>query len=255
MSKHQHKRQGVWRLALAAATALVVPAAGCAFGTLARPLEPVGATDHRRQGREHKQEASAHRAMYEPTARASSPLPFGLAVVPNINSGSSDIGRYEAGYSMHEYNPTSRHLDHAAEHQTHASEHYAAAQALEEYTDARCHTFGPTERTQCPLIGAVAAVEAVANGVRLRLAPGVSMSATVAHMQCHHAFATEQPTDGDLRCPLYLQNLEFLSGEDGHSVIVRSENPDVVVQFRRRSEATVGTAPRSDERATASPRR
>ena len=203
-------------IALAAGT-LGFVAGGCAQKEV-RP-DDLSAQGHRQEAsREHAQ-ADAERAQFDPYARASSPIQ-----VQNLPT----VG---------EYNPTERHLRRAAEHAQHAREHERAAAELERFEDAACGILPVHERAACPVMGPIAAVRDVADGVELQLLDGERLPEVIAHMRCHLAYARTRGFETAPDCPLYMRGLEIHPSPDGRSIDLTAKEPRVIEELRRRVHA------------------
>jgi hypothetical protein len=203
-------------VALAAGT-IGFMAGGCASRQM-RP-DDLSAQEHRRVAERESALAEVERAKFDPSARASSPIQ-----VHNLPM----IG---------EYNPTERHLRHAAEHARHAREHETAAAALERFEDSACGPLPANERGACPVMGPLAAVHDVPDGVQLRPVDDARLAEVLAHMRCHLAYARTRGFATAPDCPLYMKGVEIQLGADGRSIELTAKEPQVIEELRRRVHA------------------
>lgn len=221
------------KLLRTAAAALLGLTAACAAAPGTRPDDMSGA-EHRDAARSHRRAASAHARKYDPNARAHQPASYGLPTVRAIN-GDGPLGSdATVAYGERQYNPTNEHREQAELHREHMRQHSGAAAALEASTDSACHALPATVRTECPLVAGVAAVEAITDGVRVRLVAPASVESFVARARCHHAFARERHFRSMTACALYLPTVEVRPGRDGASVLIQSSDPAIAAAIRER---------------------
>jgi hypothetical protein len=124
----------------------------------------------------------------------------------------------------------------AFDHLAHAAEHEALADKIEGFAAAECVDVPAGARAACPLVP-IAAVEDVADGVRLRLRAGEPVDEIVARMRCHLAFAR---AEGHLRapdCPLYITGIEIARAPDGSGIDLIARSSAVAKEIRRRAHA------------------
>jgi hypothetical protein len=203
-------------IALAAGT-LGLMAGGCAHKEV-RP-DDLSAQEHRREASHEIAQADAERARFDPNARASSPIQ--IQNLPTVG----------------EYNPTERHLRRAAEHAQHAREHERAAAELERFEDSACGVLPANERAACPVMGPIAAVHDIADGVELQLLDAARLPEVIAHMRCHLAYARTRGFETAPDCPLYMRGLEIRPSPDGRSIELTAKDNRVIEELRRRVHA------------------
>jgi hypothetical protein len=184
----------------------------------ARPVRPddMSALAHRQVAARDYYAAAAERKQYDPDARATA---HGAAPLDPIAT----------------YNPTQLHLRRAASLAAHAREHEAAAAELEAFEDAECGGFSIGVRAACPVLGPIASVEDLADGVRLHLAEGAPVLAVAAHMRCHFAYARARGFERVADCPLYVKGIEIRPTSDGRAIDLTSADDAAVRELRRRA--------------------
>lgn len=178
--------------------ALLTTPMGCAATPGARPTD-MSAAAHRAAAEEHAAESERHSEQSAPAAGA----PVSAA------TGGHGDHFIDAG------NPTQHHQGRAHAHRKHANAHAAAAEALEQFENAQCHGLERGDRSSCPLMKDVAAVEDIPDGVRITLAETASFEEIASHVQCHIAFAQTQGREGMDSCPLYVLGVTFGSSSPG----------------------------------------
>jgi len=198
---------------------ILLLACGGAQGT---EPESASAADHRSAADAEEREAEGHEAQYDSTSQQQEAVPSS-----------------EVYYGLDVYNPTEVHLAQAERSRELAAQHRAAAEALESYEEAQCGSFPAETRARCPLLGQVASVTSVENGVQLDLAEGVSMAAVADHMRCHVAFAATRGREGMDQCPLYVEGAE-VHADDGLR-LTTGAGDDAVAALRARANAHVTT--------------
>jgi hypothetical protein len=189
-----------------------------------RPDE-TSAEGHRREAERERAAAAEHAVLYDPGA---------TRLDPAFADPSSTVP--ERAFR----NPTEAHLLEADRHRAHARAHERAAQALERFEAAECKGVPPRERAACPLLGPVVAIRDLASGVRVELAPSVSVAAVVAEMRCHYAFARARGfSEEAAACPLYMRGIAIELSRDHRAVEITAATPDVArdIQQRVRIEA------------------
>jgi hypothetical protein len=102
--------------------------------------------------------------------------------------------------------------------------------------------FTSTARAACPVLGPVAAIEDLSDGVRLRLTEGASVEAILAHMRCHLAFARTRGFPESSDCPLYMRGVDITKSADGLAIELRSKEPKVIRELQLRSRVTTPIA-------------
>lgn len=144
-------------------------------------------------------------------------------------------------YPVDTYNPAADHLARARELQEHAREHREAAAKLETFVQDECRGFPPETRASCPMLGPVAQIRDIKNGVRVAFAPKTHVDAVAAHMRCHLAYAQAYGFDTVADCPLYVKGLHIGVSEDGKAIELTSQDPRTidVIRARTRQEATL----------------
>jgi hypothetical protein len=193
------------------------PLFGCAAH---RPAarEPLSADAHRREAGRERMLADEAYAHYQPLM---------TAPMPGAGGGGADVPRLSP-FTMYPFNPTINALKDAERHLRHAREHEQAAQALEQFESAECSQFSAKARAACPVLGPVAAIEDLPDGVRFRLAAGAPIEAVIAHMRCHLAFARARGFPPSSDCPLYMRGVEISLSADGGAIELRSRDSKVV---------------------------
>jgi hypothetical protein len=192
-------------------------------------VDPIdmSAAEHRQEAARERSRADDAFARWQPSARA--PMPGGT-------TGSGDVPRLYP-IDLYPYNPTDRALAEAERHLRHAREHEAAANALEGYEEAECREFAPKARAACPLLGPVAAVEDLPDGVRFVYAAGAPVDAVAAHMRCHLAFARARGFGDGADCPLYLRGIAIALAGGGNAIEVTSRDSATARELQVRARA------------------
>ena len=129
-----------------------------------------------------------------------------------------------------------RTIDLAAHHLRHAEEHEAAAAALEASEELECRAIPPKRRAACPLLEPVQDVLYRNDGIRVVFLAGTDVAAMLAEMRCHLAFARARAFTGVAECPLYMRDVEITALPDGNAIEVRSRDPIVASEIKKRSE-------------------
>jgi len=221
MTSHRH------RMSLLAATA---PLALFAVGACSHEQRPSTMTAEEHRAVAAQQEAAAQRETTRAVTTAPPPNPV---VNPNgIPDGYT--------YPVDSYNPTTAHLQHARTLEAHAREHVAAAQRLESFEESECRQFPPQTRAACPMLGPVAQISDIRDGVRVRFADNARVDAVVAHMRCHLAYAKVVGFDTSASCPLYVPGLEIERVKDNPQAVdlVSHDRRTVdLIRSRSREEA------------------
>lgn len=214
------------RLSTVAVAAALVLASGCSHEV--KPDTTMSAPAHLQQARIDTKEANAAR---DQAMKVTPPPPD-----QDINPSSNPQGYY---YPVNSYNPGGEYLARARELEAHAREHRAAAAKLEAFEQDECKGFPPATRAACPLLGAVEDIHDIPNGVEVRFSPRTCVSAVVAHMRCHLAYARAYGFDMVPDCPLYVQGLVIRASDDGKAVDLIG--PDTrtanLIRARAREEA------------------
>lgn len=177
----------------------------------------MSAAEHREHARAEDEQAAAHEAQYDPDAEHQTMV------------GSTDS---TFAFDIVTYNPTEGHREEASAHREHGAAHRKAAAALERFEEAECAQFPPSTRGVCPLIGQVAGVENVADGVQITIADRANREAIVAHARCHLAFAATHGFEGMPTCPLYVKGVS-IQDQDGKLRLRVDESEDVGAVQRR----------------------
>lgn len=201
---------------------------GCA--QVVRP-DDMSAEAHRREAARERAKAAAEARQFDPDAEArvvgaagderSAPQPDAGTVQPLAGA-----------------NPTTWHLLEAERRRQHAREHERAAAVLEGTEAARCGDLTDRERSACPFLGPVRAVEEIDRGVRIVLAPGAPLSSIVEHMRCQLAFARTRGYEVPA-CPLSVAGSEVALAADGGGIDLTSNTSKGARELRRRASALV----------------
>ena len=132
-------------------------------------------------------------------------------------------------------------LDLARQLRQHAREHEAAAQDLEEFEAGQCKTIVPAARAACPLLGPVARMTNVQNGVSVTFATGTQVDAVLAQMRCHFAFAQARGFGAASSCPLYMKGIDIRRGSGPMTIEIIAQEPKLAqeIQARARAEAVL----------------
>jgi hypothetical protein len=138
-----------------------------------------------------------------------------------------------AGWSEEAYDPSERHLRHAARQREHAWQHERLGAALEQFGSGACGSFPPSTRPLCPLFGEIESVERTDTGVRIELGEGVPVEAVMDHMRCHAAFARTYPRAAPGQCPLYVEGVQV--GRDGDAVVLVGLGAESIGEIHRRA--------------------
>jgi hypothetical protein len=215
MIRHESLASGV--------VASILFACVVACGSVSGRTPSVGksAEEHEQQAKVHEATAAEHEDHYDPTVS--------VEVTKGTSSGQEDQDKYslpDYNWGERRYNPTERHLKHAEGHERHANAHREAANTLRNFEEQQCASFPPETRAHCPLIGQIASVEEIPDGVRLFFADGVNTSAATDHIMCHLAFARTQAFQGMTSCPLYAQRVRMLDPPSGQT---EARSVDLVV--------------------------
>lgn len=109
-------------------------------------------------------------------------------------------------------------------------DHAATAGELSAYAEGACAAFEGPVRGSCPLLGQVASVHRLPDGVRLTPKRGVNVEAWRAHIVCHLAFAQEKGRAGMRSCPLGLHDLR--AEAVGDAIDLRCGDPVTVAQLQ-----------------------
>jgi hypothetical protein len=129
--------------------------------------------------------------------------------------------------------------DLAAAHEREAAQHTAAANALDQRVQRECVDVPLTDRSGCPYAGrAVAQVDDVPGGVRMRFAPGGDDAArTALRARCHAAVLAQQGRETMPSCPLATRALNVQSSLDAGAVQLTLTTSDEasVTELRRRA--------------------
>ena len=209
------------------ALALLAAASACGAAPATVKLDETSAAGHRREAARERMLAEEDYARYQPRAAA----PIGGAGSPKDTPQLYPIDLYR-------FNPTERALYDAERHLRHAREHEAAAVALEHYEAADCKQVPPAVRAACPVLGPVAEIEDLADGVRVHFAAGTAIAPLLAQMRCHLAFARARGFVDAADCPLYMRGVEIAASADGRAVELRSREAAVARQIQVRSRLT-----------------
>ncbi len=202
---------------------------GCG-GSGTRP-EDMSAEAHRREAQKHQTQSFAHADQDDLDATRLNPS--GGAASPNA----------ELDFGVTDYNPTAIHRAEAELHQQHAEDHRRAAEQLERFEQAECGSFPVSTRPLCPLLGQVASVERLSNGVRIRFIEDANAEAIEAHARCHIAFAQTQGRKGMDPCPLYVKGVQVASEHaEPMSMDLVAEDTRAVKQVQQRTETHVHAA-------------
>lgn len=178
---------------------------------------------HAEAAEKHAAEAEAHRAQYDPDATATK------KVLDPFVAEQQYAGVKGQRWADQQYNPTARHLQDAARHEKMAKDHAKAAAALTAYEEGACAAFSPPVRASCPLLGQLAKVEPLKNGVRLVPKDDVDAQAWHAHILCHLAFANAKGREDMKMCPLGLAGTTATA--DGNAVELTANDPVVAAQL------------------------
>jgi len=199
----------------------------------------MSAADHRRHSETAAAKARDHRGRFDPTTQ----------VVAGPDRISSQ-GRWRTDYDYRNsgedyywgggsYNPSVRHLTHAAQYEALAKKHRHAAESLEGFEEAQCGSFPPETRVQCPLLGQLTSAEDIEDGIRVRFADDIDMNAAVAHLRCHIAFSRARGKDGMDSCPLYLEDVRASRVGSSSEVDFQVEKRSDLNKLRRRMRTHV----------------
>ena len=169
-----------------------------------------------------QERADAERQMR--LAQSSIATPQGLSDMPySATLSPSKPPSYEA-YAAE------RQLDHARAHEQ-------AAAALEAFEDIQCRDIPARVRSGCPMVGPIARLENIRDGVRLELGPAAIPSEVVAFMRCHLAFAKARGFPVSMDCPLYIRGVEINLSPDGRAIEIRGRTAAIVEEIQRRAPA------------------
>ncbi len=175
----------------------------------------------------HRAEAERERAEAERQMRLSQsslPAPQRLSDVPY------GVTLYPTKHASLDAYSAEAHLDHARAHEQ-------AATALEAFEDIECRNIPPKARSGCPMVGPIAHLENIRDGVRLDLGPAAVPSEVVALMRCHLAFARARGFPASVDCPLYIRGVEINLSQDGRAIEIRGRTTAVVDEVQRRALA------------------
>lgn len=198
---------------------------GCGGAPGTNP-DDMSAAEHREAAEAHDRETEEHEVQYDPRA---------VDVRQSYSTVVADV-------VDETYNPTGVHAVAAANHAEIAGEHRRAARALEAFEEGECAAFSPNIRQLCPLLGQLAAVENVDDGVRLEFREGVNTDAARAHVACHIAFARTQGREGMDHCPMYVEGARVEHDDAGGTVLL-TDRRTAVDTLRRRAAAHVHPNP------------
>jgi len=203
------------------------------FTACSHEVKPDGmsAAAHEQQAAVESEQARAEVA--RATTRDAPPLPSPTAMPAN-----NPEGYY---YPVDTYNPAAEHLARARELEEHAHQHRAAAAKLETFVQDECRGFPPETRAACPMLGPVAQIRDIPQGVRVAFTAKTRVDAVAAHMRCHLAYAQAYGYDTVADCPLYVKGLQVRVSDDGKAIELTSHEPRTVdvIRARTREEATL----------------
>lgn len=185
--------------------------------------DDMSAAEHRQAAEEHDREAEHHASQYDPEA---------------ATQQQSDI----ADFIVDVYNPTAAHESAAAHHADVASQHRRAAATLEAFEESECGSFPASTRRLCPLLGQLAGVENVENGVRFEFRDDVNTDAVHAHIACHVAFARARGREGMDHCPMYVEGARAVRDDAGRTMLV-TDTPAAIESLQRRAAAHLDPDP------------
>jgi hypothetical protein len=202
------------------------------FTACAHEVKPDGtsAAAHEQQANVETAQAQAEVAR---ATRDAPPLPSPTAAPANNPEAYN--------YPVDAYNPGAEHLARARELEAHAREHRAAAAKLETFVQDECRGFPPETRASCPMLGPVAQIRDIPQGVRVAFSAKTRVDAVAAHMRCHLAYAQAYGFDTVADCPLYVKGLQIRVSDDGKAIELTSHEPRTidVIRARTREEATL----------------
>jgi len=117
---------------------------------------------------------------------------------------------------------------------SHTVVHGRQALALERFESAACQGIEPKGRAACPLLGPVAAVVDLPEGVRVEFPNGVPVDPILARMRCHYSFAQAHGfSEEATACPLYMRGLRLERSPDGKSIDISVSPATMVSEIRR----------------------
>lgn len=217
---------GVRVASLPLALALAAACGSCGPSRSTVKPDEMSAAAHRREAARERMLAEEDYQRYQPTATA--PM-GGLAPHDGPRLYPLDVYRF---------NPTEKAIDDAERHLRHAREHERAAAELERYEAAECKELAPRLRAACPLLGPVAAIDDLPDGVRIRYADATPVAPVLAQMRCHLAFARARAFADVGDCPLYMKGVIIAAAPDGRAIDVRSDDAAVAREIQVRSRTT-----------------
>ena len=197
-----------------AATLLSLAACG---GATAHPADEGDAEDHRAMAQHEEALARQHRTTGIGETAGESPA----VDMSRADDGAGDV-----------FVPAGRHQARAALHEQYAREHEAVADSLIDFHAPTCHGMESETLVVCPLLGPIASVEDIDDGIELTLADGVDRDALLARIQCHISFAGAGRGASIHQCPLYLPGVSAVAGEGAHRILLRTSSPDDVRRLR-----------------------
>lgn len=223
----RRRESSIYALSLSSIVAL----AGCASSTPGAEPEDMSAEQHKDEAATHEAESKEHQARYDPEQSTPQPL------VPSPGSTRLGIDRID----FRSYNPTEKHLGHAAAHQKHAADHRAAAEALAKTEVSECAVVPEPIRAICPLADQITGARDLEDGVALSIAKDVPPAALLAHARCHAAVGASLGRAGMNGCPLYLKGLTLSLDAGGTELEIRAPDPKLVEVLRARVRALMSS--------------
>lgn len=177
-------------------------------------VEEASAPEHKLQAQKEREKAAAEKAKYDPSADRQEQVGAGTA------------GRYGDGPILVTVNPTDAHLAAAESHRRHAQAHEKAAQQLMAFEDIACKGVPNDDRLSCPTL-LTDSLSTLKNGVRMHTGPK-RLSAVLANIQCHLAFAKVNGYNNAYLCPFAIKGVSARPTADGTGIELISEDPTAV---------------------------
>ena len=198
------------------ACAALLLASACA--TPQRQLDRQTAAGHKARAAEAEAAARSERQQFDPkalTVRASTANTPEAAALPDAHD-----------------NPTTDHLEHAADEDRHARAHREAAARLLSFEAAECRGVEAASRAACPMLGHVSSVIDIAHGVRLEYRDSAELQDTLARMRCHLAYARARGFGAAGGCPLYLRGVLIVASKDGRAIDITDDDEAAASELR-----------------------